>query len=312
MIRSFASLALLLTGTCLTTAQAVTQQDADAFILAPGFERLDFQTLEDELFGLWLDIDKITPGGAVGPVEKAMWIADRAIPSVRTRTAIAYGEMIHDDNGAPLPISFIEVRHYNLGPAIRAQVAADYGEENTAPVEEFGTGEHMAWRFIFQPLMNNSAVLIDASNRVISHKEAAKSDCTGRPCLDLYSGFDASEWEDVAGQVPSWPRLYSDQSDEVATPAHAIAELAVFGFWANAESGQYQWSGGEHPEGAQGFEPYRFIGIDRHLGQEASIDAIWRETKLNDDELFAITFRRAEVAGSVYLMRSSETYPGRP
>lgn len=308
MIRFFFATVLLLAGSAIASAQAVTQQDADAFILAHGFERLDFLALEDELYGLWLDDDAVTPGGAVGPLEKAMWIADRAMPSVRTRTAIAYGEMIHDDNGAPLAISFIEVRHFNLGPAIRDQVAKDYGEENTAPVEQFGTGEHMAWRFIFQPLMNNSAVLVDASSRVISPKEAAKSDCTGRPCLDLYAGFDAIEWENIDGQVSAWPRLYSDQSDEVSTPAHAIAELAVFGYWANAESGQYQWTGGEHPEGARGSEPYRFIGIDRHLGQEASIDAIWRETLLNDDELAAISFRRAEVAGSVYLMRASEKY----
>lgn len=308
MTRFLIATALLLAGTSLAGAQSLEKQIRD-FVYAPGFAAADIDALEVSLIDQWYDLTVMTPGGTVGPVEKAMLIADKAIEGIRTRTAIDYGEVITEDG---TPVSFIELRHFNLAAAIHAETEAAYGPENTAPLEDFGTGEHMAWRFVFQPVMNNAAVLLEASSRVISVKEAAKSDCTGRPCLDLYAGFDAAEWEEVGGQVPDWPRLYSDHSDEVATPAHAIAELAVFGYWANAESGQYQWTGGEHPEGARGAEPYRFIGIDRHLGQEASIDAIWRETKLNDDELAAITFRRAEIAGSVHLMRAGEPHPGRP
>ena len=292
---------LLLTTTALASAQPLDDQIHD-FIYAPGFTAEDIGRLDERLINQWLDLTVATPGGTVGPLEKAMLIADMAIEGIRTRSALAYGEVIGEDG---TPYSFVEVRHYNLAAVIHAETEDAYGPENTAPVEEFGLGDHMAWRFVFMPEMNNAAVLLEASSRIISDKEASKADCTGRPCLDPYAGFDDPAWEEIDGQVPTWPALYVAESDETATPAHAIAELAVFGFWANAESGQYQWTGGEHPEAVRDATPYRFIGIDRHLGQEASIDAIWQETALNDDALASLTFHRADIGGSVQLMRSS-------
>ena len=304
MIRTTLSAALLLTGTCLATAQSLDSQIQD-FIYATGFAAEDINALEVRLIDQWFDLTVMPPGGTVGPLEKAMLIADKAIESGRTRTAIAYGEVIGQNDA---PYSFIEVRHFNLGPVIHADTEDAYGAENTAPVDEFGRGEHRAWRFVFSPEMNNAAILLEASSRVISNKEATKADCTGRPCLDPYASFDTIEWEPIEGKVQNWPELYATQSDETSTPAHAIAQLAVFGFWANAESGYYQWTGGEHPEAVRDATPYRFIGIDRNLGQEASIDTVWQETKINDHALRAIAFRRAEVGGEVYLMRTSEPY----
>lgn len=302
MIRTAAALTLVLATTAWASADETDTAIAD-FINAPGFDAIDVVPLEMELADQWLDTDKVSPGGSVGPIEKALIIATDAIPSTRTRTAVSYGELIADD-GAPL--SFIEVRHYNLGPAVHAATVEAYGAEDTADVSEFGTGDHMAWRFVFRPMMNNAAILIDASQHTIAPKEAAKQDCDGRKCLDLYSGFDDRDWEEIEGTLPAWPDIYTTDSDEISTPAHAIAQLAVLGFWANAELGFYQWTGGEHPESVRDTTPYRFISIDRNLGQEVGIDAVWRETELMDDELSAIAFRRAEVAGQVFLMRSSE------
>lgn len=301
MIRTAIAASLVFATTALASAQSLENQIHD-FIYAPGFTAEDIPALDVRLIDQWFDLTVMTPGGTVGPLEKAMLIADRSIESGRTRTAIAYGELIGEDG---TPYSLVEVRHFNLGPVIHAETADADGEENTAPIEDFGRGDHMAWRFIFIPEMNNTAVLLEASSRTISDKEASKADCTGRPCLDPYAGFDAIEWSDIEGQVAGWPDLYATQSDETSTPTHAIAQLAVLGFWANAESGYYQWTGGEHPEAIRDATPYRFIAIDRNLGQEAAIDTIWQETAVNDDELYAIAFRRAEVGGQVYLMRSS-------
>jgi len=304
MLRLASTLAVVVASTGFVAAQDI--DDAiTGFINAKGFSAQNALDLEAALSGHFID-DSITPGGAVGPIEKAIMIADDTIPSVRTRSFISYGEILDDEDGASVPYSFIEVRHYNLGPAIRADVAEAYGEENTAPVEDFGVGEHMAWRFVFRPIMGHTATLLEASSRVISDEQASRHDCGGIACLDIIAGYDdLAEWQEIEGRLPQWPLLYSDQSDEVATPAHAIAELAVLGFWANAESGQYQWTGGEHPEAISDATPYRFISVDRHLGQEASIDTVWRETALNDDSLSAILFRRAEIAGESYLMRAS-------
>jgi hypothetical protein len=301
MIHTAIVAALLLATAPLAFAQSLETQIHD-FVYAPGFAAEDIGRLDERLINQWLDLTVATPGGTVGPLEKAMLIADMAIEGMRTRSALSYGEIVEADG---TPYSFIEVRHYNLGAVIHAETADAYGIENTAPVEDFGLGEHMAWRFVFMPEMNNAAVLLEASNRVISDKEAAKSDCTGRPCLDPYAGFDTMDWGEVVGEVPTWPPLYLTHFEDAATPAHAIAELAVFGFWANAESGTYQWTGGEHPEAVRDATPYRFIGIDRNLGQEAATDAIWQETALNDDATSSVTFRRSDIAGWASLMLST-------
>jgi hypothetical protein len=50
------------------------------------------------------------------------------------------------------------------------------------------------------------------------------------------------------------------------------------------------------PEAARRITPYRFISIDRNLGQEVMIDSVWHETLLNDDALSEILFRRLEIA----------------
>ena len=300
-------LAALLGTTGLATAQSIDAQIA-GFIGAEGFEPQVPEHLEMELANLWLDDTAISPGGLVGPLEKAMMLAEMAIPSVRTRTAMAYGQIIDDENGAPLPYSFIEVRHYNFGPIIHADTAEAYGAENTADMAEFGLGDHMAWRFVFRPVMGNSAILIDASSRIMSDEEASADDCNGIACLDPWANLDQlADWQEINGRLPTWPPLYPTESSEVTAPAYAISQLAVLGFWANAESGHYQWTGGEHPEAARGYEPYRFISIDRNLGQEFVIDTVWRETALNDDALAAISFRQLDIAGQITLMRAAET-----
>lgn len=304
MTRLAFAAALLLAGTSLASAMAIDANIA-AFVHAEGFTQADAYGLEQDLSPLWFDGDSATPGGQVGPLEKAVMIAAASIGSTRTRTAVSYGELILQEDGAPMAVSYIEVRHYNLGPAIHAQTVDEYGAENMADIEEFGTGPHMAWRFVFQPLMGNTAILMDASSRIISDKQASRDDCNGRPCLDL-SAEPAGDWRPIEGTLPAWPELYHNTDGAVATPAHAIAQLAVLGYWANAEAGYYQWTGGEHPEAVSDTTPYRFLTIDRNLGQEAVIDTIWRETALNDDALSAISFRRLDVAGQVTLMRASE------
>ena len=153
MIRTAPVAAALLLTTALASAQPLDDQIHD-FIYAPGFTAEDIGRLDERLINQWLDLTVATPGGTVGPLEKAMLIADMAIEGIRTRSALAYGEVIGEDG---TPYSFVEVRHYNLAAVIHAETEDAYGPENTAPVEEFGLGDHMAWRFVFMPEMNNAA-----------------------------------------------------------------------------------------------------------------------------------------------------------
>ncbi|MBJ7576882.1 hypothetical protein JHC09_03165 [Devosia sp. MC532] len=297
--RTAVTLSLLLATTSLAVAQSDIDEAIAQFTGANGFSLVDTETLEATLASYWLDTNAATPGGTVGPIEKALLIADDAIESTRTRTELSYGEMIDSaEDGSSAPVSFIEVRHFNLGPTIRAELAADLGEENVADAAEFGTGEHRAWRFVFTPTMNNQAILLQASTKEISAKEASKQDCQGTPCLESYRDFqDMADWTEVEGEQPDWPLLYADVADDVAIPAYAAARLATLGYWANAESGEYQWTYGEHPEGVERYEMYRFLSMDRNLGNEIGLDAVWHETKLNDDAVTDLWYRFADVAG---------------
>lgn len=286
-------------------AQSLDQYIAE-FINAPGFNMRSSEKLESSDLIEWREYSNFFAPGDAGPIEKAVLFAANSIPSTRTRTAVSYAQILEDDSGAPYPVSFIEVRHFNLGPTIRQDAIEAYGAENTGDLEEFGVGPHRAWRFVFMPIIGASAALIEASAREIPNEEAAKMDCNGIPCLDLMtSPDDLAQWEEVEGSLPEWPRLVADVEGGMASPGHAIAELATLGYWASAESGRYQWTGGEHPEAARGIEPYRFITIDRNLGQEYSIDAVWHETKLNDDAITDLIFRRIDVASNIYYLRAS-------
>lgn len=297
MIRTLATTALLLASTGIATANDL-ETAIDQFLAPPGYERVDIEALEQSLQDYWLDTTTISPGGAVGPIEKALLIGTGAIPSERTRTALAYGELHDEQHGR---LSFIELRHYNMGPAIRDMAIEAYGADSTADASEFGEGEHLGWRFVFMPLMGNTAVLVDAARTVIDPDIAYDQDCTGRPCMNLDYPFDSiADWEETDTSAPHWPRQYPESDGLIATPAHAAAELAVIGWSANVESDAYQWTGGERPESADYFHPWRFIGIDRNLGQEAAIDAVWQETQLMDDSLSAMAFRRLELPGATY------------
>ena len=303
MNRYIAALGLLLSTTGLAGAQTLDAQIAD-FVGAPGFIMQDIARLDDRLSQMWLDTAALSPGGQVGPIEKAMMLADTDISSTRTRSAIAYGQVMEEDG---TPVSFIEVRHYNLAAVLHAETVEAYGIENTADVADFGTGDHKAWRFIFQPLMNNAATLVQASARTISPEEAAADDCMGRPCLDLYAdASDPLDWQEMDWTTSSWPELYPSRFGDMAIPAYTIAQIAVLGFWASTESGAYQWTGGEHPEAARDATPFRFIGIDRNLGQDDSTETIWHETLLNDDAIASLAYRFVEVVGKVYLMQASQ------
>lgn len=301
---SATALSLVLASTSLSLAQSDIDEAIAQFTGAKGFELVDTETLETTLASYWLDTDAITPGGTVGPIEKALLIADDAIPGKRTRTELAYGQMLDED---ATPVSFIEVRHFNLGPSLRAELAADLGEENVADAAEFGTGEHRAWRFVFTPMMNNEAVLLQAASKEISPKDASKQDCEGTPCLDTFRDFgEMADWTEVEGEQPDWPLLYADIVDEVATPAYAAARLATLGYWANAESGDYQWTYGEQPEGVERYEMFRFLSIDRNLGNESGTQAVWHETKLNDDAVTDLWYRFDDIAGFHYIFTASE------
>jgi hypothetical protein len=251
--------------------------------------------------------DSISPGGDIGPLEKALLLieAHDAGPS-RTRTFLRYGLIRGRADDASAPVSLVEVLRYNLGPAIRAQTMAAYGKENVASPEAFGVGPHVAWRFVFMPAMGNAAMLVDASRRVVPDEEAAGQDCLGRRCLDLEKSPDELQaWREQAGRTSQWRSAYTAMHDDVAVPARATAELADALGLLEVDGERRSWRGPEQVAAGAPGEPFLFVMIDRNLGQDIGIDAVLGQTRLNDDSIRELWWRRAEFPGQTFWFTSS-------
>ncbi|SFZ82279.1 Ca-activated chloride channel family protein [Devosia enhydra] len=277
-----------------------------AFIGAPGFVVADAADANDTLAGQWTRTDLIAPGGNVGPVEQAILLAGADAALDHTRTSIAYGEVLVEEDGAPARYSFVELRRYNLGPALHAALVDQLGAENVAELSEFGEGPHRAWRLVFFPVMGSVAALLDVSARDIGDDEAASDECGGRPCLDPDATLDArAEWSEADAVLADWTPNFLDRVDGVATEAQAIAELEIAQYLATSDGGDYLWTGGEHPEAVGDATPFRFYEIDRNLGQELVVDALSVNTELNDDSIRDMLVRRIDVAGEVYWLNAA-------
>lgn len=288
------------------TLSAEIDETIASFIGETGFVVQDWAAASEALAAQWTRTDLMTPGGAVGPVEQALLLASAESGLIHTRTSIRYGEVMVDEDGAPSRYSFVELRRYNLGPAVHATLVSGLGAENVADISEFGEGPHQAWRLVFFPVMGSVAALLEVSARDIGDDEAASDECGGRPCLDPDATLDArAEWSEADAVVADWTPNFRDRVDGVATEAQAVAELEIAQYLATSEGGDYLWTGGEHPEAVGDATPFRFYEIDRNLGQDLVVDALSVNTELNDDSIRDMMVRRIDVAGEVYWMNAA-------
>ena len=285
---------------------AEIEETIASFIGETGFVVQDWAAASEALATQWTRTDLMAPGGAVGPVEQALLLSGSAPALIHTRTSIRYGEVIVDEDGAPARYSFVDLRRYNLGPALHEALVGQLGAENVADLAEFGEGPHTAWRLVFFPVMGSVATLLEVSARDIGDDEAAADECGGRPCLDPDATLDArAEWSEADAVVADWTPNFRDRVDGVATEAQAVAELEISQYLATSEGGDYLWTGGEHPEAVRDATPFRFYEIDRNLGQELVVDALSVNTELNDDSIRDMMVRRIDVAGEVYWLNAA-------
>ncbi len=300
-----ACLTFALLATCLLAAPAQADQlDAAIAAYATGADwtAAEVQPQEDTLQA---SLEPGADASTLGPLEKALLLFDLAEPPLpRSRTLLRYGQIILDESESPLPVVFIEVARYNLGPAIRAAVMADYGAENTAPPEDFGIGPHVAWRYVFMPVMGNAAALLAAARRSeIPEADADVADCLGRGCLDLLvSVEELLPWDEAVAPDVDFEPPYESFAGEFdsATPARTAAELALSQNLALLVDGAYQWQGPEQPEAALDGAPFLFLELDKDLDQDTASDAVLALTQLNDDSLVALWSRRLELPDDVY------------
>ncbi|TFF27174.1 hypothetical protein E3C22_01460 [Jiella endophytica] len=211
----------------------------------------------------------------ISPVEKAVLLIDeREAPLTRLRYALR----VRRQSFGAVTATFIDVQRFNLGPRLRAETIAAYGEEKTAGPEIFGVGPDVGWRIVSVPSAKSPAVLLAAGRRVMTAQAAETADCFGRPCLSTepLDGYAAwTPWRDLAplAFVTAYPGVVQPRADEEETaPALFALELAsAAGLATLTTPPGIEWRL-PPPQPAASTSPTLVFVIDRNLGQETMLD----------------------------------------
>lgn len=265
------------------------------FVNESGYAAVDPDRLWDEINGALSPANPrsaFLPAADIGPIPLSVFaleISEQALERVRYRLRYATNWIEAEPGGAPLPISYIEVVRFNLGPAIHQNLVDTLGRENVANASEFGVGPHAGWRLITRPVMGNRAMILAAGRMEMDAKVAQDEICFGAPCLDLGSPIEAAaawgEMEPVSAVSENpWPV----PSDNVVTLV--VATDLLLGEIDSIESDMAP-SDPQIP--AWAVEAV----IDVNLGQDEGLDAAYRWGGLLDDSVAAIWKRLASFSG---------------
>lgn len=265
-------------------------QIADAYTGDQRYEIVDLEKrpLVERLDQSLLDVGLARKDADVTALEKALLLVDlEEEPLSRVRYSVRVSMRVLGD----VPVTFVQVDRYNLGPAVRADTIEAYGEENTADASSFGIGPHVGWRFVMQPTAKAAAILLSAGRREISEDEAVADSCFGRTCLSLDPADDVKDWKDAASGDFTYPKMAyppttvidaGDERVEQEVTAHVALEMAASLGLASVNESGVLWTF-EPPEGFGPQSPFLAMVIDRNLGQEIMTDAIMGLAKVDKD-----------------------------
>jgi|GEM_PF-991698 len=285
---------------------------AQAFTQAPGLDPIDPMELENQIAQIlhYAQDTVMGPGAALSPLTKsivAVQSHDGRLPSVRYHLTHAYAEATVTAGGATGLISLIELRRFNLGPARHAQVVAEHGAENAAPLEVFGEGPHLVWRFALQGLRGVNAVILSAARGEIDMPE---EDCLGFHCLMAQSIIPhMADWQmQPSVPAPEFRPSYDELWQGGPSSPAVLDMLALHNGLAEAEARRddARWRAFEWREGAGDGTPFVDVIIETGLAQDAGAEVVLRDTDLMDDELQTIWYRLGAVAGE----QGAEIWPG--
>lgn len=106
-------------------------------------------------------------------------------------------------------LSRIELSRFNLGPMLHKQLVLELGEAHVAPLQEFGEGPHISWRFDMINLYGAPHV-VAASRRQFGDVQASTEDCLGYSCLTITLS-PPKAMPDKPLDLPTWQAPYRQQ-----------------------------------------------------------------------------------------------------
>jgi len=189
----------------------VVAQESPAvrFVSQNGYAPVDPDTLSDDINAAISPADHdsvFLSTSDIGPMPLAVLATDTVeLPLERIRYRLRYGtDWINaPPSAAPLPVSYIEISRFNLGPAIREDLIGSLGEDNVAGAAEFGVGPHVGWRLVTQPVMGNRAAIVAAGRMELNEQSAAQHTCLGSSCLDVGSVIEGvAPWGEMEPVAP--------------------------------------------------------------------------------------------------------------
>lgn len=278
----------------LHLAMAALEPHALTFVQAPGYTAVDPAKLVDSNYysprnfpGDHGTPSILLPDANLDAVTRAILLLEAqeaTLPRVRYR--ITYS-LHHNADVPEAQQAYVDVRRYNLGPTLRAALTDAIGAEHVASADAFGTGPHVAWRFVMSPMMGMMADATHASRRELTDQQALAADCLGEPCLSLADPSAPVPASTPEPMPPLEPPRYLHQEDGVARPAHVARTL-----WASITSE------GMDPLPYHDSQPqFTFVISMNVAGQDNTAFGIARQNIVMDDAIAAIWTQRQEVAG---------------
>ncbi len=270
----FALSALLLS--CAAFADDLNDVTAEFLALDAGYASVDTMALEAAIEAQLPDTGSVfLASSQLSPLAKALLAAevhDGPLWLYRYQLQLTLEHVSAPPAADPVPVLLVDLKRFNLGPAQHAGLVEELGEDVVAPVEEFGSGPHTAWRLVLSPVMGQPAAILDASRRELDDAEAALATCLGAPCLELYPLIEeAAVWQDHEA-------VSAEAVDSLLTVPHPGAMLDMLAS---------HW----------GFDPYQSettgqvlaeLLIETAGAQDDFIDVALRQGPLADDSLLAV------------------------
>ena len=106
----------------------------------------------------------------------------------RIRLTQEYVEIIPEGAGGPMQVSLIRLQAFNLGEARRNELMEFLDASAVAPLEAFGAGPDVEWRFVMRPIQGMRANIVAAGRHEIAPDDAVEcgpSACTAPEPLDM-------------------------------------------------------------------------------------------------------------------------------
>lgn len=283
---------------------------SEQFVAGDGYKTQDVdalnQTIEQQLTPINPN-SVFLPSGSLSPFVKAILALEANEAELeRVRYRLRYGQQMiaTPPKASLLPVSFVQIDRFNIGPGIRKELVLDLGPELVAPPAVFGEGPHVSWRLAMHPIQGQQANVMAASRTEISDTGASAESCLGTPCLDTgLAIMNAAPWDETPVPDREQDVTYQTQRNGLLTPAAAIDMLTKdFSYEAR--------------EGVEISEPFAEAIIEMNLAQDASLHSALREGKLMDDSVSAIWQSIAAMpsgpgfAAQFYAARAFECYRG--